>query len=250
MSKLLVDVTDGVATLTLNNPAERNTMTAEMVAEITAAMDDAEANPKVGAVVVTGAAPAFCAGANLGNLAEATKERLMGIYQGFLRIAWSPLPTLAAVNGPAVGAGMNLALGCDVRIAGKSARFDSRFLQLGIHPGGGNTWMQLRIAGAQTAAATVLFGEVLDGDAAVAAGLAWKCVPDDELLAAAQTMAARAATTPKELSAAVKKTLREIGQLSTHALAVDAEQEPQLWSTRQPWFRERLEALQRKISKK
>ena len=66
MSKLLVDVTDGVATLTLNNPAERNTMTAEMVAEITAAMDDAEANPKVGAIVVTGAAPAFCAGAKPG----------------------------------------------------------------------------------------------------------------------------------------------------------------------------------------
>lgn len=250
MSKLLVDVTDGVATLTLNNPAERNTMTAEMVAEITAAMDDAEANPKVGAIVVTGAAPAFCAGANLGNLAEATKERLMGIYQGFLRIAWSPLPTLAAVNGPAVGAGMNLALGCDVRIAGKSARFDSRFLQLGIHPGGGNTWMQLRIAGMQTTMASVAFGEVLDGEAALRAGLVWKCVDDDALMATAREFATKAAGAPKELLESIKKTIVEIGAVPTHADAVEFELGPQVWSTRQPWFRERLAALQAKISKR
>ena len=144
MSLVLVDVADGVATLTLNNPAERNTLTAPMVAEIVAAMDAVEADSAVGAVVVTGAAPAFCAGANLGNLAEATKESLGGIYEGFLRIARSPLPTIAAVNGAAVGAGMNLALGCDLRLAARRAKFDTRFLQIGIHPGGGHTWINWR----------------------------------------------------------------------------------------------------------
>ena len=77
---------------------------------------------------------------------------------------------------------MNLALACDVRLAGHHARFDVRFLQLGLHPGGGHTWMFRRIAGPQAAAAAVLFGEVLDGDEAERVGLVWRCVPDDELL--------------------------------------------------------------------
>ena len=158
MSLVLLTVTDGVATLTLNNPDERNTLTAPMVAEILAAMDTIEGDPSIGAIVVTGTAPAFCAGANLGNLATASGNSLGTIYEGFLRIARSPLPTIAAVNGAAVGAGMNLALGCDVRIAARRAKFDTRFLQIGIHPGGGHTWMLRRITGPQNTFATVMFG--------------------------------------------------------------------------------------------
>ncbi|NDG67768.1 MAG: enoyl-CoA hydratase, partial [Actinobacteria bacterium] len=93
MSLVLLTVTDGVATLTLNNPDERNTLTAPMVAEILAAMDTIEGDPSIGAIVVTGTAPAFCAGANLGNLATASGQSLGTIYEGFLRIARSPLPT-------------------------------------------------------------------------------------------------------------------------------------------------------------
>ncbi|MFM9225410.1 MAG: enoyl-CoA hydratase-related protein, partial [Actinomycetota bacterium] len=163
MSLVLVSVTDGVATLTLNNPDERNTLTGPMVEEITAAMDRIEGDSSIGALVVTGAAPAFCAGANLGNLPKASGDSLGTIYEGFLRVARSPLPTIAAVNGPAVGAGMNMALGCDVRVAARRARFDTRFLQIGIHPGGGHTWMLRRIVGPQAASALVLFGEVVDG---------------------------------------------------------------------------------------
>src|SRR6478752_10564790 len=165
-----------------------------MVADIVTAMDEIEADEQIGAVVITGAPPAFCAGANLGNLAEATGESLSGVYEGFLRIARSPLPTLAAVNGAAVGAGMNLALGCDVRLAARRAKFDTRFLQIGLHPGGGHTWMLRRIAGPQTAMAAVVFGEVMDGEEAARVGLAHRCVDDDQLLAAAQAMAARAAS--------------------------------------------------------
>jgi len=250
MSLVLLTVTDGVATLTLNNPDERNTLTAPMVADILAAMDTIEGDPSIGAIVVTGTAPAFCAGANLGNLATASGQSLGTIYEGFLRIARSPLPTIAAVNGAAVGAGMNLALGCDVRIAARRAKFDTRFLQIGIHPGGGHTWMLRRIVGPQNAFATVVFGEVLDGAEAERIGLVWKCVDDDQLLIEAQKMAARAASVPRPLLESVKKTIQDMADVETHPEAVERELVPQLWSTKQPWFAEKIAAMQAKITKK
>jgi len=250
MALVRCDIVDGVATLTLDNPAERNTLTKEMVGEIVSTMDALEANTSVGAVVVTGAAPAFCAGANLGNLAEADGESLGVIYEGFLRIARSPLPTIAAVNGAAVGAGMNLALGCDVRIAAERAKFDTRFLQIGIHPGGGHTWMLRRIAGPQATFAGVVFGEVMDGAEAERVGLVHRCLDDDRLLDAAHEMAARAAAAPRELVIEVKRTIQAMADISTHPEAVDRELTPQVWSTRQPWFAERLAALQASITSK
>lgn len=250
MALVQTSVRDGVATLTLDNPDERNTLTAPMVAEIVAAMDALEADEAVGALVVTGTPPAFCAGANLGNLAEATGDSLGDIYEGFLRIARSPLPTIAAVNGAAVGAGMNLALGCDVRIAARRAKFDTRFLQLGIHPGGGHTWMLRRLAGPQTAMATVVFGEVLDGAEAERLGVAHRCVDDDALLEVAHEMAARAASAPRELVIETKRTIADMATVDEHPAAVARELEPQLWSTRQPWFAERLAALRQRISKR
>lgn len=244
---VLVDVADGVATLTLNNPDARNTLTAPMVAAICEAMDTIEADDSVGAVVVTGAGPAFCAGADLGNLAEATRESLATIYEGFLRVARSPLPTVAAVNGAAVGAGMNLALGCDVRLAARRAKFDTRFLQIGIHPGGGHTWMQRRIVGPQAAMAAVVFSQVLDGAEAERVGLAYKCVDDDRLLDYAHEFARGAASAPRELVLVAKQTIADMAAITTHEEAVQREFEPQLWTTRQPWFAERLAALQQKI---
>jgi enoyl-CoA hydratase len=250
MPLVLTSVTDGVGTLTLNNPDERNSLTAPMVTEIVAAVDAFEADESVGAIVVTGAPPAFCAGANLGNLRTADGASLGNVYEGFLRVARSKLPTLAAVNGAAIGAGMNMALGCDVRIAARRARFDTRFLQIGIHPGGGHTWMLRRIAGPQTTMAAVLFGEVLDGAEAERVGLVHRCVEDDALLAAAQEMAARAASAPRELLIRTKETIQAVAAISDHPAAVERELHPQLWSTQQPWFEERIAALQAKISKK
>lgn len=249
-SLVLLDVADGVATITLNNPGERNTLTAPMVAEIVAAMDRIENDPGIGAIVVTGTAPAFCAGANLGNLRESTEESLGNIYEGFLRIARSDLPTIAAVNGAAVGAGMNLALGCDVRVAARRAKFDTRFLQIGIHPGGGHTWMLRRLAGPQTTMATVVFGEIVDGTEAERLGIVHRCVDDEVLMSAAHEMAARAASAPRELVITTKKTIRDMADVRTHPEAVKRELDPQIWSTRQPWFAERLAALQSKISSK
>jgi enoyl-CoA hydratase len=249
MSLIILERSEGVATLTLNNPAERNTMTAEMVGDIKQAMDEIEADKTIGAIIVTGAAPAFCAGANLGNLAEADGESLSRIYEGFLRIARTPLPTIAAVNGAAVGAGMNLALCCDVRIAAHRAKFDTRFLQIGLHPGGGHTWMFQNIAGPQATMAAVVFGEILDGQEAQRVGLAYKCVPDEELISASRLMAVRAASVPRELAIITKRTIQEMANIATHSEAIAKELDPQVWTTRQPWFAERLAALQSRIKK-
>ncbi len=249
MSLIILERSEGVATLTLNNPAERNTMTAELVSDIKQAMDEIEADQTIGAIIVTGAAPAFCAGANLGNLAEADGESLTKIYEGFLRIARTPLPTIAAVNGAAVGAGMNLALCCDVRIAAHRAKFDTRFLQIGLHPGGGHTWMFRNIAGPQATMAAVVFGEILDGHEAQRVGLVYKCVPDDELMATARVMAVRAASAPRELAIITKRTIQQMANVATHDEAVAKELEPQVWTTRQPWFAERLAALKNRIKK-
>jgi enoyl-CoA hydratase len=249
MSLIILERSEGVATLTLNNPAERNTMTAELVSDIKQAMDEIEADQTIGAIIVTGAAPAFCAGANLGNLAEADGESLSRIYEGFLRIARTPLPTIAAVNGAAVGAGMNLALCCDVRIAAHRAKFDTRFLQIGLHPGGGHTWMFRNIAGPQATMAAVVFGEILDGHEAQRVGLVYKCVPDDELMPTARVMAVRAASAPRELAIITKRTIQQMANVATHDEAVAKELEPQVWTTRQPWFAERLAALQNRIKK-
>jgi enoyl-CoA hydratase len=159
------------------------------------------------------------------------------IYAGFLRILDSPLPTVAAVNGAAVGAGCNLALACDVRIAGVSARFDTRFLRIGLHPGGGHTWMLERAVGPQAAAAMVVFGERVDGPRAAEIGLAWSCHPDAELIERAVAFAARAAAVPKELAAATLGTLREAPWQPDFDAAVATEIERQTWSMGMGWFR-------------
>jgi enoyl-CoA hydratase len=113
------------------------------------------------------------------------------------------------VNGPAVGAGFNLALCCDVRIASPSARFDARFARIGLHPGGGHVWMLEREVGPQATAAITLFGERVEGARAAELGLVWRCVPDDQLLDAAVELASAAAALPRDLAGAVKATLRE-----------------------------------------
>lgn len=250
MSNLLTDISDGIGTLTQNAPEARNTMTMPMVEEICAAMDEFEADEGCSAVIVTGAGSAFCAGADLGNLQTATAESLGTIYEGFLRIARSTLPTIAAVNGAAVGAGMNLALGCDLRIAARRARFDTRFLQIGLHPGGGHTWMQRQIVGAQAAFATVIFSEVVDGTEAERIGLVYRCVEDDELMNSARALAAGAASAPRELVMITKQTIRDMADIDAHSDAVARELDPQVWTAKQPWFEERIAALKAKISSK
>jgi enoyl-CoA hydratase len=193
---VLVQVDDHVAVITVNDPERRNAVTAEISAALRAAVDAAEANPDVHALIVTGAGKAFCAGANLTALGAATEDGLRVIYDGFLAVANCALPTIAAVNGAAVGAGLNLALAADVRIAGPSALFDPRFQKLGIHPGGGATWMLQRAVGPQVARASLLFGMRFDAEAAVRYGLALEVA--DDPIAAARELAAGPAAAPRD----------------------------------------------------
>jgi enoyl-CoA hydratase len=248
MPQVLLERRDRVAVLTLNDPERRNALNLDLNAELVAMMDELEQDASVGAVVVTGAAPAFCAGADLSQLGESRREGLLRIYEGFLRVANSPLPSVAAVNGAAVGAGMNLALACDLRLAGTSARFDTRFLDLGIHPGGGHTWMFRNIAGQQATMAAVLFGQRLDGPEAERVGLVWRCVEDDQLLGTSVALAARAADAPPELVRRVKRTIQDMGSIDEHSAAIQRELDDQVWSMDQPAFAEKLAAMQARIS--
>jgi len=253
-SLVLVEQRDRVAVLTLNDPDRRNSLTGPMVDEIVETFDRLEADDSVGAVVVTGAGKGFCAGADLGNLGgQATESGSSGfrsIYEGFMRVGRSTLPTLAAVNGAAVGAGMNLALACDVRVAGRSARFDCRFLDLGLHPGGGHTWMLRDAVGKANAHAMVLFGQILDGATAERYGLVWECVDDDALIDRSVEIAARAASGPKELVVEIKKSLADMRAIDDAEAAMERELGPQVWSRQQPWFAERLAAIKARVSSK
>jgi enoyl-CoA hydratase len=228
-----------VCVLTLDDPERRNALTLELVEAITSAVADAEADDGIGALVVTGAQPAFCSGADTSSLealgADGGKQSgdVRRIYDGFLAVRACTLPTVAAVNGPAVGAGFNLALCCDVRIAALSARFDSRFARIGLHPGGGHTWMLEHTVGPQAAAALALFGDRIDGARAAEIGLAWKCVKDKALLDEAIAFAARAADVPRELSRDIKTTLREAAWMPDFESSVAVELERQRRSFQQ-----------------
>jgi enoyl-CoA hydratase len=239
---------EGTALLTLNEPARRNAFTPASVAELVAAVDRAEADPAIGAVIVTGAAPAFCGGADLSALEQADEGSLRGIYEGFLRVARCRLPTVAAVNGAAVGAGMNLALACDVRLVGESGWFDTRFLRLGLHPGGGHTWMLRELVGPQRAAALLLFGERASGPEAVTAGLALRCLPDADLLDGARALAAGAARADREVVEKVKESLTGAGAVTGLDAAVDREVGPQLWTLGRPAFTSGLGAVRGDIA--
>lgn len=247
----LVDKHDGYAVVTLNDPDRRNVFTLDMSARVEQIFDDLEADESISAVILTGAGRAFCSGGHLDDLLENPgPDGMRRIYSGFVRIANSPLATIAAVNGAAVGAGMNSLLACDVVVAGESAKFDSRFLQIGLGPGGGHTWRLNNSIGLQATKALVLFGEVLDGRRAAEIGLAWSCVPDDELLDAASALAVRAANAPRELLKATKQTIHNTLAITTSEDAIDNEIDTQVWSMSQPAFVDLVSALKSKISDK
>jgi enoyl-CoA hydratase len=244
MAEVLLEHHDSVAVITINDPERRNALTVDLSKELADKVGEAER--EANALVITGAPPAFCAGADLTQLGNSKDEGLKRIYQGFLAVANAKIPTIAAVNGAAVGAGLNLALAADVRIAGPKARFDARFLQLGIHPGGGMTWMLQRLVGPQTATAMTLFGQILDADQAVALGLAYARAEDP--LTVAKELAKASAEAPAELVRTIKATMRATDAMHDHAEAVALELIPQVASIDTPEFAARLAAMKARIS--
>jgi enoyl-CoA hydratase len=246
--QILVDVAEHVGVITVHDPERRNALSLDLSARLAEAVAECEANEDVNVVIVTGTDPAFCAGADLSALQDSGPEGPEEIYAGFLAVSRCTLPTIAAVGGAAVGGGLNLALAADVRVAAQRAWFDARFLQLGLHPGGGMTWMAQRALDEQAASAMTLFGRVLDAEEALRVGLVHRVVPGGELLAVANEFARTAATAPREVVLATKATMRRTAEMAEHSDAVDAELAPQLDSLRSPEFARRVAAMRERIS--
>jgi enoyl-CoA hydratase len=196
---------EGVRLLTLTDPDRRNAMGDAMGAELLAHAATLRADPDARVLVVTGEGSAFCAGADLPALfgdadrpVTDTHERLQGYYRAFLAVHELALPTIAAVNGPAVGAGLNLAMACDLRVAGRDAAFGATFSRIGLHPGGGCTWFLVRSIGPSRALRTLLLGDTIEADRAVAWGLADG--PEDDCVGAALDLAGRIAAVEPRLA--------------------------------------------------
>ncbi len=246
---VLYDVVDRVALITVNDPERRNAVTEAMSEQLRDAVRRAEDDQAVHAVIITGAGKAFCAGADLSALGAAARDGLERIYAGFMAVGRCSLPTIAAVNGSAVGAGMNLALAADVRIAGPHAVFDPRFQKLGIHPGGGATWMLNRAVGPQVARAALLFGMSFDAETAVRHGLALQVA--DDPVAAARELAAGPAAAPRDVVVATKASMRAtaipgFNDVEHHEAAKDIELGPQAATVESPEFKARLAAARRR----
>lgn len=199
----------GIVTLTLNRPELRNPISdADMIEALLGALDRLEGDPSVRVAILTGAGKGFSSGGNLkamrpdsGGLNASLPARTRGNYKrGIQRLplafAALEVPVIAAVNGPAIGAGLDLACMCDLRIAAASATFAESFVKLGIIPGDGGAWLLQRIVGFSKAAELTLTGETIDAAQALACGLVSQVVPDDQLLIAAHSMAARIACNP------------------------------------------------------
>jgi enoyl-CoA hydratase len=239
-------VEDGVGVIRLTDPAHRNALSPALSYALAAAVQDV-LDGGAGALVLTAEPPVFCAGGSLDALSS-REVPLAATYAGFLALANAPVPTIAAIATPAIGAGVNLPLACDVILAAPGARFDPRWLDVGIHPGGGHLWRLAQRIGAQGAAALVLCGDTLDGTEAAATGLAWRCVPDEELIPLAMKLATRAAGRPRELVARTKASLRAGLQLSSPEHAMALELEAQEWSMDQPGFADRVREIQASLA--
>ncbi len=218
---VLFDATDGVATLTLNRPDERNALSNQAQwDEIVACCDRIAGDASIRAVILTGAGSAFSAGGNVKDMRD--KQGIASgtpydIAQGYLRgIQRIPLalhalevPTIAAVNGAAVGAGCDLACMCDIRIASEKARFAESFVKLGIIPGDGGAWLLQRAVGYQRAAEMSFTGDMIDADKALAIGLVMQVVPPEQLMSTALDLARRIAANPAPALRMAKRLMRQ-----------------------------------------
>jgi enoyl-CoA hydratase len=237
---------DGVGRIHLDDAAHRNVLTRGLSDQIAIAVAQVLADD-AGAIVLTAEPPVFCAGGSLDDLLAPTLS-LQDSYAGGDALAGAPVPTIAAVGAPAIGAGCNLALACDIILATAAARFDPRFLDVGIHPGGGHLWRLAQRVGAQGAAALSLCGDVLTGEEAAAAGLAWRCVDADELDSTALRLATRAAQRSRPLVVRTKESLRQSAAEADVAAAAAIELEAQQWSVAQPEFAQSVQRIKDQLA--
>ena len=239
MSESLVLVTQSgaVQTLALNRPAALNSFTAAMHTALLGALEAAAANAGVRCVVLTGTGRAFCAGQDLSDpavapdLAPGATPKDLGhvIDQWYrplcLRIRSMPIPVVAAVNGVAAGAGANLALGCDLVLAARSASFIQAFSKIGLMPDAGGTWLLPRLVGRAQAMGMALLGDKLPAAEAERLGLIWRCVDDADLADEVQALAQRLAAMPVKALVATRNAMdaamqMDYGQALAHEATV------------------------------
>ena len=218
---LIYKQNEGIVTLTINRPEERNALSDDLIfnAFINAA-NKINSDNSVRCVILTGKGKAFSAGGNVkhmrdreGLFAGSPTELRQGYRHGIQKIPLAfynlEVPTIAAVNGPAVGAGCDLACMCDIRIAGTSAKFAESFVKLGIIPGDGGAWFLPRTIGRSRAAELTFTGEMIDAQTALDWGMVSKVVEDDMLMDAANDLAGRIAKNPPHALRLAKKLMRE-----------------------------------------
>lgn len=220
---LLLTETDaeGIVTLTLNDPETRNAISdAPMIEALLAAIDAANRDPNARVVILTGAGRVFSSGGNIKKMGDAgglndplpARTRLNyrhGIQRLPLAFEALEIPVIAAVNGPAIGAGCDLTLMCDLRIAAESAKFAESFVKLGIVPGDGGAWLLPRVVGFSKACEMALTGDAVDAGEALRIGLVSQVVADDALADAARALARRIAANPAHAVRMTKRLLRE-----------------------------------------
>jgi len=203
-----VESADGVATLTLNRPERLNSFTVAMHGEVRSALDAIAAYPDIRCLILTGAGRGFCAGQDLSDRAVSPTaapgaegvdlgDSIENFYKPLLlRLRTLPMPTIAAVNGVAAGAGANIPFACDLVYAAKSASFIQSFSKLGLVPDCGGTWWLPRLVGPARAMGLTLLGEKLSAEQAAEWGLIWRCVEDSELLPTVMKIAQQLAAGP------------------------------------------------------
>jgi len=200
-SSILIGTEGGVRTIQFNRPEVFNSFNQSMGRAFQAALDEAAADEHVRCVVITGAGKAFCAGQDLKEVTAPDAPDFTEIVErtyneSIRRIRAMEKPVIGAVNGVAAGAGANIALACDLTIAKNSASFIQAFSKIGLIPDSGGTWMLPRLIGMQRAAALTFFGDKLPADEAVAMGLIYNAVPDEEFETAVTELANRLAAMP------------------------------------------------------
>lgn len=236
---------DGIGLITLNRPTLMNALNAQMRAEITAALRDLGRRMRV--LVITGEGRAFCSGQDLGDGAAVNQldlgRTLREEYEPMLRAIYDcPVPVICAINGPAAGAGANLALAGDVVIAAQSAYFLQAFARIGLIPDAGGTYWLPRLVGFAQAMGQALFTDRVTADEAAAKGLIWESVPDDKFAEVWRARAEHLAKGPTKAFGAIKKALREsLGNTLDQQLDLEATLQAQMGETRD--FREGVMAF-------
>ncbi|MCL4133158.1 UNVERIFIED_CONTAM: hypothetical protein GTU68_059486 [Idotea baltica] len=245
---ITVEITDGLGVLTLNRPDKMNSLTGQMRAEINHAMRDMAGSARV--IVLTGAGRAFCTGQDLGDSGDATQvdlERtLRDEYAPMLEAIYDcPVPTIAAVNGPAAGAGANLALAADIVIATESAYFLQAFARIGLLPDAGGTWFMPRQMGFAKAMGAALFADKISARQADDWGLIWEAVADDAFEAHWKARATQLASGPTMAYGAIKQAIRgSFGKSLPEQLETEAHLQGQCGKSRD--FREGVLAFMEK----